>query len=75
MGKVMDRLKKQLEMEEYREDAKECIIVYNKILEVTEGVSSLTWQELTSVKFKGYPSSERYYSLSPIGKIFYKGIN
>jgi len=75
MGKLLDRLNKQLKTE-YKQDAEECIKVYNKIKEVNNNhVWDSVWNPLTSVKFEGkYPNTVMIYSLSPIGKIFLKGI-
>ena len=74
MGKLIDILNKQLLIKDKEQNAKDCIIIYNKIKEITGGVSSHTWQVLTKVTYKGYPSSEKHYAPSIIGKIFLNGI-
>jgi hypothetical protein len=37
MGKVKNRLDKQLEMPEYADDAKDCLIIFNYLMEVDKG--------------------------------------
>lgn len=37
MGKIYDRLQKQLQVEEHREDAEDCIKIYNKLKEMNDG--------------------------------------
>lgn len=50
MGKIYDRLQKQLQVEEHREDAEDCIKIYNKLKEMNDGsVWSSDWQVLTTI--------------------------
>lgn len=76
MGKLMDRLKKQLKNPEHKKDAEDCIKIYNWIKETDKDgcVWSSRWNPLVDVKFKGFPSDERTYSLNITGKILLKGI-
>lgn len=71
----MIRLKKQLKTE-YKEDAKNCIEIYNELKSQDKDgcVWSSKWNALTSVTFKGFPSDERRYSPNNIGKVFLKGL-
>jgi len=75
MGKLMNRLNKQLSTE-YKKDAEDCIRIYNKLKEMNDGkVWSSQWSPLSTVIFKGYPSSDRRYKPSSIGHIFLQGLN
>lgn len=50
MGKIYDRLQKQLQVEEHRVDAEDCIKIYNKLKEMNDGsVWSSDWQVLTTI--------------------------
>ena len=75
MGKLLNRLNKQLKTEK-KEDAKECIEIYNWIKSTDKDgcVWSSRWTPLVDVKFKGFPSDERYYNLNITGKTLLKGI-
>lgn len=74
MGKLMTRLEQQLKTE-YKKDAEDCIEIYNKIKEMSNGhVWSSQWEQLTYVTFKGFPSDERRYKPNNIGYVFLKGI-
>ncbi len=76
MGKLINRLQKQLLRPENKKDAEECIEVYNWIKDTDpEGrVWGSRWNPLVDVKFKGFPSDERNYSLNATGKTLLKGI-
>lgn len=76
MGKLMDRLQKQLNDPEHRKDAEDCIKVYNWIKSTDpEGrVWSSRWEPLRDVKFKGWPSDEKIYSLNITGQMVLKGV-
>jgi hypothetical protein len=74
MGKLFDRLQKQLSTE-YKEDAEKCIEVYNYLKEKDNGhVWDSQWQPLTSVKFIGNYPYLRIYSLTNLGEMVLKGI-
>lgn len=74
MGKLYDRLQKQLTTE-YKNDAEDCLVIYEKIKELNDGhVWDSQWSPLVSVTFKGFPSDERRYKPTPIGYVFLKGI-
>ena len=75
MGKLLDRLNKQLKTE-YKQDAEDCLKIYEKLKEMDNGrVWSSQWQPLTSVTIIGvYPNSTRIYKPSQIGRIFLEGI-
>lgn len=76
MGKLYDRLQKQLKSEEYKKDAEDCLKIYEKLKEMNNGkVWESSWNPLTTVKFVGtYTNSERIYKPSQEGYVFLKGI-
>lgn len=76
MGKLYDRLQKQLQLEEYKKDAEDCLKIYEKLKEMNYGkVWESLWNPLTTVKFVGtYPNSMRIYKPSKEGYVFLKGI-
>ncbi len=74
MGKLLDRLNKQLKTE-YKQDAKDCLIIYNKLKEMQDGhVWESAWNPLVTTIFKGFPSDERRFKPTEIGYIFLKGL-
>lgn len=76
MGKLYDRLQKQLKSEEYKKDAEDCLKIYDKLKEMSDGrVWESDWNKLTKVTFEGtYPNSVRIYKPSLMGYTFLKGI-
>ena len=68
--KVRDLLEKQLETK-YGDDAKECIAVYDKLVEIEGREWQSEWLCLTNVVIV---NKKAYYRLSKIGKYFLKGI-
>ena len=75
MGKLYDRLQKQLKSEEYKKDAEDCLKIYEKLKEMNKGsVWNLQWQQLVDTHFKGFPSDDRRYKPSKMGYVFLKGI-
>lgn len=73
MGKLLDRLNKQLNTE-YKEDAENCLLIYNKLKENTGHVWESDWRPLVTTIFKGFPSDERRFKPTVIGETFIKGI-
>ena len=73
MGKLMDKLQKQLNTE-YKQEAEDCIKIYNYLKETTGRVWRSQWNQLTDITFKGLPSDERRYRPSNVGYTFIKGI-
>lgn len=74
MGKLLNRLEKQLKTE-YRQDAKDCIKIYNKLKELEDGhVWESSWSPLVDTIFRGFPSDERRFKPTEIGYFFLKGI-
>ena len=74
MGKLADRLEKQLSTE-YKKDAEDCIKIYNKLKDINDGrVWSSEWNVLVETIFKGYPSDERRFKPNAMGDIFLNGI-
>ena len=76
MGKLMDRLQKQLKNPDTKKDAEDCIKIYNWIKDTDpEGrVWSSRWEPLVDIKFKGFPSDERTYKPNITGYTLLKGI-
>ena len=74
MGKLLENLEKQLKIEEERNDAIQCIKIYEALLSVTGSVMSSQWQVLTTIRFERFPSNKRYYSPLKLGLIFLKGL-
>lgn len=75
MGKLYNRLQKQLKTE-YKQDAEDCIEIYNKLKEMYNGHVWLSvWNPLVATSFIGtYPYTRRFKPTA-IGYIFLKGIN
>ena len=74
MGKLYDRLQKQLKTE-YKQDAEDCLKIYNKLLEIDKGhVWESKWGPLVDTIFKGFPSDERRFKPTSVGYIFLKGM-
>lgn len=73
MGKLLERLEEQLKTE-YKQDAEDCLIIYNYLKETTGGVWESNWRPLVTTIFKGFPSDERRFEPTPIGYIFLKGL-
>lgn len=74
MGKLLLRLEKQLKTE-YKQDAEDCIKIYNKLKELHSGhVWESNWNPLVTTIFEGYPSDKRRFKPTSIGYIFLKGI-
>lgn len=75
MGKTLTRLEKQLKTE-YKQDAEDCLKIYNKLKEMDNGhVWESKWKPLVDTIFKGYPSDERRFKPTDMGRIFLKGIS
>ncbi len=74
MGKLMDRLQKQLKTN-HKEEAEDCLKIYNYLKELNNGhVWDSQWNPLVSVTFKGFPSDERWYKPNSIGYTVLKGL-
>ena len=69
----MDRLQKQLQTE-YKQDAEDCLKIYNHLQETTGAVWNSNWTPLVDTIFKGYPSDKRRFKPTNIGYIFLKGL-
>ncbi len=69
------QLQKQSELKDLREDALNCIKIYEKLKEINNGsVWSSQLQILISTYFEGYPSTKRWYKPSKVGSVFLRGI-
>lgn len=74
MGKLLNSLNYQLKTE-HKENAKECLEVYNYLKESTGHVWESQWNNLVSTDFIGnYPNTIKISKLNSIGKIFLKGL-
>lgn len=74
MGKLMDRLQLQLKTE-YKQDAEDCIIIYNKLTELDNGsVWDSKWRFLVNTIYKGFPSDDRRFKPTDVGYIFLQGL-
>lgn len=75
MGKLIEHLQKQLKIKEYKKDATDCLKIYEKLKELSNGhVWESNWRILVDVKFKGFPYDDRTYKPSEIGYVFLRGI-
>jgi hypothetical protein len=74
MGKLLDRLQKQLNTE-YKQDAEDCLKIYNHLKEITGGVWESQWNPLVSTIFKAFPSDQRRFKPTATGLIFLKGLD
>jgi hypothetical protein len=74
MGKLYERLHKQLETE-FKQDAENCLKIYDKLKEIDNGrVWESKWRALVDTIYKGFPSDKRRFKPTNIGYIFLKGI-
>ena len=74
MGKLYDRLQKQLKTE-YKQDAEDCLKIYNRLKQLSNGhVWESDWNPLVNTIFKDLPNNERRFKPSNIGYIFLRGI-
>lgn len=70
MGKLLDRLQKQLETE-YKQDAEDCLKIYNELSKQGDGhIWSSIWNPLVSTIFKDFPSNERRFKPTSVGYTF-----
>lgn len=74
MGKLLIRLEKQLSTE-YKQDAEECLKIYNYLKETTGHVWESQWNPFVQTIFEGYPSDKRRFKLTSLGKIFLNGLD
>lgn len=76
MGKVYDTLKIQLTIEKHKKDAEDCLKIYEKLYEISEGhVWDSEWRILVKTTFTGLqPVAKRIYKPSEIGYVFLRGI-
>jgi hypothetical protein len=76
MGKLTDRLNKQLNTE-HKQEAEDCIKIYDYLKDQDKDgcVWSSKWNSLTDVTFKGFPSDDRWYKPNNIGYLVLKAID
>lgn len=75
MGKLFDNLQRQLKTE-YKQDAENCLKIYNHLKETTGHIWESDWNPLVNTKFIGkYPNYQRRYTPTNIGNIFLNGLN
>lgn len=71
-------LRLQLESDDakVKQDAKDCLIIANKLKELNDGhIWSNDWRVLSSVRWVKDKEWKRQFEPSEIGKIFINGIN
>ena len=77
MGKLYDRLQKQLKLEEYKKDAEDCLKIYEKLKELNNGsVWDSDWRQLATIGGwigDKYPKT-MVYKPSKLGYELLKGI-
>jgi hypothetical protein len=73
MGKLYDRLQKQLSGE-HKQDAEDCLRIYNHLKETTGHVWESEWRILVSTIYKGFPSDERRFKPTTIGYTYIQGM-
>ena len=77
MGKLYDKLQRQLKSEEYKKDAEDCLKIYEKLKELNNGsVWDSDWRQLTTIGGwigDKYPKT-MVYKPSKLGYELLKGI-
>lgn len=71
MGKLMDRLQVQLKTE-YKQDAEDCLEIYNYLKNTTGKVWESQWNPLVSTTFEGW--NKRRFKPTAVGYTFIKGL-
>ena len=76
MEQFMNILQEQLENPKYKQDAEDCIEVYNWLSATDNGcVMQRKWYPLIDIVFKGvYPNKEKICKLNLTGSTLLKGI-
>lgn len=69
MGKLSNRLEIQLKSE-YKQDAEDCIKIYNHLKHKTGSIWASSWNPLVITIFEGFPKNKRRFKPSAIGYIF-----
>jgi hypothetical protein len=72
MGKLMDRLQVQLKTE-YKQDAEDCLEIYNHLKNTTGNVWESQWNPLVETIFEGW--NKRRFKPTATGYTFIKGLN
>lgn len=69
------RLQLKSEDAKAKQDAKDCLIIANKLKELNDGhIWSSEWRVLTSVRWVKNKERKRQFEPTEIGKIFVKGL-
>ncbi len=76
MGKLINNLNKQRQNPNHKNDAEDCIKIYNWIKRTDKDgrVWSSRWSPLVEITFKGFPSDERTYKPNITGYAVLKGM-
>ena len=76
MGKLFNSLQAQLKIEEYKQDAEDCLKIYDKLIEMYDGhIWESNWYPLVDNSFIGqYPNCKRISKLTYLGKLMLKDI-
>lgn len=73
MGKLKDRLDKQLKTEN-KKDAEDCLKIYEYLKESMGHVWESNWNPLVSVRFEGTYPYKRIYKPTSLGYIVINGL-
>lgn len=73
MGKLLDRLNKQLKTD-FKKDAEDCLILYNYLKETTGHVWESNWNPLVNVEFIGKYPYQRKFKPTFLGYTVLKGL-
>jgi hypothetical protein len=73
MSKLLDRLNKQSETE-YKQDAEDCLRLYQYLKDTTGGVWESQWCLLVDTIFEGFPSDKRRFKPTNIGRTVLIGL-
>lgn len=70
MGKIKNRLEAQLEISEYTQDAKDCMLIYDYLIKEDDGhIWESRWSPLVSSTYVGkYPNGKTVYHPTDLGR-------
>lgn len=76
MGKLMDRLQKQLQIPEHKKDAEDCIEIFNWIKDTDPHghVWQSRWDSLVNTTFQGFPNGKRTFKPNITGYAVLKSL-
>lgn len=75
MSKIEEVLQKQMQREEYAQDARDCMSIYKKLLEMYDGkLWRSIWNVLVGVRIKREREIVMIYHPTKVGKVFLHGL-